>query len=127
MAGQARSAKPVLLVDDNSDLREALAAALEAEGYTVIEAGDGEEALARLRGGLTPSVILLDLGMPGKDGEQFRAEQVMDPKLAAMPVVVLSGEPGLREKAVALSVEAWAQKPVHVDEVLLLIARWRVR
>ena len=126
MASWNRGARPVLIVDDDMDLREALGATLEADGYSVVEAGDGEEALAKLRGGLAPSVILLDLSMPRMSGAAFRAEQVLDASLVALPVVILSGEAGLRETAAALGVEAWAQKPVDMDDVLQMIARWRV-
>ena len=78
------SSGAVLIVDDDNDVRSALAELLEEEGFSVEGAANGREALALLRGGTVhPAVILLDLMMPGMDGWDFRHEQMRDPKLAA--------------------------------------------
>src|SRR6185369_14642619 len=73
-----RPSRPVLLIDDNEDVRVSMKTLLELEGYTVVAACEGEEALTFLRDGLDPCVILLDMLMPGKDGLQFRTEQLAD-------------------------------------------------
>src|SRR5438445_6065998 len=82
---------PVLIVDDDADVRDAMEFLLRSEGYRTVTAADGDDALTKLRAGLEPCLILLDLMMPWKDGFQFRREQMRDPRLSAIPVVVLSG------------------------------------
>jgi CheY-like chemotaxis protein len=83
----------VLVVDDDADVRATLADALGAQGYAVDLATDGADALARLAAGPSPDAIVLDLGMPRMNGWQFRDLQKRVPALAAIPIVVLTGEP----------------------------------
>ena len=82
--------KCILLVEDDDLLRGAMQMVLEWEGYRVACAGDGLEALARLREGCRPSLILLDVLLPVLDGVRFRQWQRRDPGLAKIPVVVVS-------------------------------------
>jgi CheY-like chemotaxis protein len=85
------NALPVLLVvDDDDDVRLALKLYLEAEGYEVDEAPNGREALARLRAGLRPKLIVLDLMMPLMNGWEFREEQKASPELRDIPVVIFT-------------------------------------
>ena len=84
------SAKSILIVDDDPGFLKWVAAALAAHGYRVATASDGREALARLRESGPPSLILLDLLMPGVDGWQFREAQLQDPALASIPTVVMT-------------------------------------
>src|SRR3954470_12387725 len=92
--------KRVLVVDDDPDIRESVRLVLEDEGYEVEEAADGAAALALLRAATTrPDVILLDLMMPVMNGWQFRAAQLADDDLADIPVIVLSADSNLSEKA----------------------------
>src|SRR4051794_32442195 len=80
----------VLLVEDDADLRETTAMLLECEGYQVCAVENGREALNQLLDGPLPSVILLDMLMPVMNGWEFRAHQQRDPRLAAVPVVVVT-------------------------------------
>jgi CheY-like chemotaxis protein len=80
----------VLLVEDDAAIAEALEDMLRDEGLEVARAANGREALALLRRGLRPSSILLDLMMPVMDGWDFRQEQLADPALKDIPVVVVS-------------------------------------
>src|SRR5262249_54528359 len=79
LAGEAAISEHVLIVDDAPLTREALALLLNTEGFVVAEAGDGAEALLRLRSGRLPSLVLLDLLMPGMDGWRFLAERQRQP------------------------------------------------
>ena len=81
---------PVLIVEDHQDTREALEAVLRLRGYSSVSVADGWDALAYLRGGGTASLIILDLYMPRMDGYAFRAAQMADPHLAAIPVVIFT-------------------------------------
>ncbi len=82
-------AKRVLVVDDDRDIRELLVELLASEGYEVASAADGRRALAEARAH-RPDVILLDLMMPVMSGWEFRQEQLRDPGLADIPVVVVT-------------------------------------
>jgi len=112
----------VLLVEDDAELHEAMAAILDAEGYRVIGARDGQEAIDRLREGVRPSVIILDLMLPRKDGRQFRAEQLADPRLAEIPVIAYSGDTRVADAARDLRVRHWFSKPVNFGAMLEAIA-----
>src|ERR1043166_6147962 len=89
--------EPILVVEDDPDVREALVLLLEREGYAVTSVNNGQEALEQLRA--TPSaLILLDLMLPVMDGFEFRVHQLQDPALARVPVIVLSGGGDLTRK-----------------------------
>ena len=88
--GPAAPGQCILLVEGDELLRGAIKMVLEWEGYRVACAGDGLEALARLREGCRPSLILLDVLLPVLDGVRFRQWQRRDPDLADIPVVVVS-------------------------------------
>jgi CheY-like chemotaxis protein len=103
----------VLVVDDEMDIREAVAEVLAAEGYEVYAAGDGAEALRKARS-VHPSLVLLDLMMPGMNGWEFRAAQANDPELRQIPVVVLSA----LGRVSGLDAEGFIQKPFDLDELL---------
>src|SRR5215218_4757012 len=84
----------VLVVEDDEDLREMMGHLLQAEGFRPDLAGDGAEALDKLRATPEqPDLILLDLMMPRMDGWTFRREQEGEPALANIPVVVVSAAP----------------------------------
>ena len=80
----------ILLVEDNVEFRAALAATLQDAGYEVETAGTGLEALDKLRWGLRPRAILLDLRMPAMNGWDFRTEQKKIPALEAIPVIAMT-------------------------------------
>jgi CheY-like chemotaxis protein len=81
----------ILVVDDDVDLRETLVEALELRGYEVASAGNGREALDLLLADQAPPcLILLDVMMPVMDGFEFRRCMRADPRLAGIPVVVIT-------------------------------------
>src|SRR3954468_25043711 len=81
---------PVLIVEDDEDLRDMMAQMLTIEGYRTATAANGREALDYLHHIAKPHVILLDLMMPVMDGWEFRRQQKADPEIAPVPVIVLS-------------------------------------
>lgn len=114
----------ILLVEDDEDIRELFGAFLELKGYSVLLARDGEEALDRLhRAGALPRVILLDLMMPRMDGFAFRAAQEHDPRLAAIPTVILSADPEVRKQTASLRAAGYIRKPIDTDLLMDLIER----
>jgi CheY-like chemotaxis protein len=113
---KSRSAdRIVLLVDDDTAVRQMLARALAFEAFVVVEAANGLEALEQLRQGCGAGVIVLDLRMPVMDGWAFRRAQRADPKIAKTPVVVLSGADAHR--FAELEALAAFEKPVRISEL----------
>lgn len=118
-----RPTQPVMIVDDDIDIRFAIELALESSGYRVVGAANGLEALRDLRTRTPlPFVILLDLRMPGMNGEEFRAAQLLDPAIASVPVVVLSGDTQLDRRALGMGGVRAMRKPVDFDELLAEVA-----
>jgi CheY-like chemotaxis protein len=113
---------PILIVDDDPDIRSAVGEMLELIGHAVVTAGDGGEALSRLRAGLVPCLILLDLEMPLKDGIAFRREQLADPILAAIPVILHSNRSDGANIAAQLQAVAHVSKSANFDALLPLVA-----
>ncbi len=112
------SDKHVLFVEDDLDLRPALTALLGLKGYRVGWAASGREGLAYLRAGDPPCLILLDLRLPDMDGRQFRQEQRQDPRLASIPVFLVSAAEGLARTAADLAAAGYLPKPAGLDELL---------
>jgi CheY-like chemotaxis protein len=125
-AGPGGRDRCVLVVEDDDDIRESIVDVLEAEGYAVEHAAHGADALELLRrhGAQLPCVILLDLMMPVMNGWEFRALQREDDRLASIPVVVLSGDARAADDAANLGCAAALSKPVSLDDLLALVARF---
>jgi CheY-like chemotaxis protein len=112
----------VLVVEDDPATREALVVFLRHEGYPAESVNDGQQALARLRDKKPPSLVLLDLMLPVMDGFEFRVQQLQDPALARIPVIVVSAGGDLVRKAETLHADACLAKPLDVEMLLSLIA-----
>ncbi len=111
----------ILVVEDDAHTRDALLALLEKHGYSVALAVNGADGLSRLRDGLRPRLILLDLMMPEKNGFQFRVEQVADPVLADIPVVIYSGNAEAHADGAVLGGVACLTKPIEIDKLLEVV------
>ena len=110
---------PVLIVEDDDDLREMMAQLLSIEGFQTTTVANGREALEYLHGATKPDVILLDLMMPVMDGWEFRRQQKADPELAPVPVIVLSAlDPS---RAAGVDAAAFLKKPLDFDRLLELV------
>jgi len=110
---------PVLIVEDDQDLREMMAQLLTLEGFQAATVANGKEALEYLHERDRPEVILLDLMMPVMDGWEFRRKQQADPSLAGVPVIVLSAIDPAR--AARVDAEAFLKKPLDFDRLLDLV------
>jgi CheY-like chemotaxis protein len=117
MAAVPEHSASVLLVEDDKDIREAVSAVLEAEGYTVLTAANGKEALEALDRA-QPCVVLLDLMMPVMDGWAFLAEVKKSRRLQDLPVVVVSAYSERR----AEGVKRVLKKPLDVNQLLAAVA-----
>jgi len=115
--------KTILVVDDDTDLREGLADLLQSRGYRVLTADDGAKALRWLRKSDAPSLILLDLMMPVMDGHEFIAQRSADPVLTRIPVVVISAGLHPRGSVVPGAAEV-LYKPFDPDNLMRIVQRY---
>lgn len=111
----------VMVVDDDDELRDAVANVLADEGYEVVCAESGESALAALRAGERPQLILLDLMMPGMSGWQFRDAQREDARIRGIPVVVMTASRSLRQNPI--EADDLLLKPVSLERLLEVVER----
>ena len=117
--------KHVLVVEDDVDIRDALIGILRDEGYAADAAGNGVEALDHLRSNAPrPALILLDLMMPVMNGWQFRTAQKGDDALNAIPVVVISADAGVKQKAASIGAQGYLKKPIELDALLDVVAKY---
>jgi two-component system, sensor histidine kinase and response regulator len=112
----------VAIIEDDSEFRNMLRELLEEEQYRVVAVSNGAEALEQLRGETIPNVILLDVSMPVMDGFDFLRFRNEDPRLAAVPVVlVTNAKPHERP---TIGVNDVVRKPIDIDEILFAIKRY---
>ena len=111
------SSRLVLVVDDDEDIRAALCAVLEEEGYEAVAVANGRAALDYLSGPRTPAAILLDLMMPVMDGWQVRSIQLRDARLAPIPVVAITASGLPVESAEHLTLERFLSKPLQLESL----------
>jgi DNA-binding response OmpR family regulator len=122
-AKKATAAKRVLLVDDDAEIIESLRLALEANGYEVLVARDGNQGLA-LTERENPDLVILDMMMPKRSGflvlERLRRTQEVSP-----PVIMITANEGNRHKAYAemLGVDEYLRKPFPMDKLLESVKR----
>lgn len=114
--------KPILLIDDSVDIREAFQILMELEGFKVITLDSARAGLDFLaKGEITPRIIILDLSMPDMDGHEFlrlRAEK----KIALdVPVLVFSAH---KQTEVLPGTVGWTKKPVDIDELIEQIKKY---
>ena len=106
----------VMVIDDDEDWRELVVQFLSDAGFDAVGARHGREALARISA-RTPDLIVLDLEMPVMSGWEFRREQLRDPKLARVPVLVASSaDPD------GLPADGYLPKPYDAADLLRAIA-----
>ena len=120
----ATGTRTVLIVEDDLDIREALSQVLEFEGYPVVTATNGQEALTYLEHAEAPGLILLDLMMPVMDGWQFRQEQLRHPEWVDIPVVIVSADGQVSQKAALIGAASYLKKPVELDTLLDTVAQY---
>lgn len=109
----------MLIVDDSEDIREMWRLWLTYWGFTVVEAGNGADAV-RIARALLPDLVLMDLWMPVLDGLRATEQLKADSATAGVPVLALSaqGGPYAESWAMAAGAEAFLHKPADPDELL---------
>lgn len=117
---------PILVVDDDPHLREALAKILEHEGFKVIQAPDGPTAI-RLANDHAPGLLVLDYMMPGMDGEMVLAALRREHGLDAPPALLLTAATEPLARARRMGAVIGLEKPFNVPELLAAVDRHRRR
>lgn len=104
---------PILIVEDERDLRESLQEYFEDQGFRVTGAANGAEALEILAGEELPCVVILDLVMPVVSGNEVYDRMQQDPRLAAVPVIVSTSDPSRAPNGVLIM-----RKPIDLRRLL---------
>lgn len=111
----------VLVIDDDSDLREILSLSLETYGYEVMQAANGQEGLAFLASAPI-DLVLLDMKMPVMDGWEF-ARQAHEQN-ACPPIIVVTAAENARKRAEEIGADGWLAKPFDVDDLLQAVGQF---
>ena len=119
-----RERKPILIVDDDRSILETMSDLLQGEGYHVVTAGDGLDALDVM--GRSPvSFVLLDMRMPRMDGWEFA--KAFRERGFRVPIVVMTAANDARRWATEIGADAYIAKPFDVDQLLVLVKRFSER
>jgi CheY-like chemotaxis protein len=112
------SDRTVLVVDDETDIRESLQDALGDEGYQVVVAANGRQALELLPSLARPCAVILDIIMPVMSGNEFYGAMCADPRFAGIPVLVSTSDPTRAPAGLPV-----LRKPVSLNRLLRTLAR----
>ena len=117
--------KPVLLIEDDPDIRELMNQALLFENYTVVTAENGLEAIGKLRAVAgtpqAPGLILLDLMLPVMDGWNFVEECLKDPALASIPIVIISAS---NREMKGGNIVGYLRKPLDLEDLFTQVRKY---
>ncbi|HMH17636.1 MAG TPA: response regulator [Burkholderiales bacterium] len=109
----------VLVIDDDIDIRRNLRRLLESEGYEVALCEHGQLALDYLNAAtVLPNLMILDLMMPVMDGFEFRKRQQEIPRLAHIPLIIMTADGRIDEKMIRTSAQVSVRKPADIDTIL---------
>ncbi|MFO7177339.1 MAG: response regulator [Pseudomonadota bacterium] len=114
---------PVLVVEDDEDIREGIAEVLRDEGYAVVEASDGVEGLERADAENAPSLVLLDLTMPRMSGPEFVRALRSRAAFSRVPIVLLTGASDPHDHVRELGAVGALPKPFSLAALIDVVAR----
>ncbi len=116
--------KKILIVEDDKDILITLQELLESAGYIAETANNGIVALENLRlAQVLPDLILLDYMMPEMDGLMFRSEQEKNPRIASIPILLMTADAHPDVKQMQIGARAYIKKPLDIDKFLAAIKR----
>jgi len=115
---------PILVVDDDPDVRDALVDTLQDEGYEVVQMPGGREALDYLRTNPKPALIFLDWNMTPMNAPRFMDEFCKDGSNQAVPVVLITADVHASDKATTSRYSAFVTKPVNLEALFSVVERF---
>ncbi len=117
--------KTVLVVDDSPTMRQMVAFTLSNAGFTVVEAGNGKEAMGKIGGGTKPDLVVTDLNMPEMDGITLIQEIRKNAALKFTPILMLTTESSDDKKKAgqAAGATGWVVKPFNPEQMLKVIQK----
>jgi len=115
----------ILVVDDSALIVRSVTTILELNGYKTESADDGETALAMLKAGLKPNLMITDINMPIMNGVELIKQTRMLPAFRFMPILVMTTESQqtLRDEAKSLGATGWVVKPVGGELLITIIKK----
>lgn len=117
--------KSVIVIEDDFEIRNTLCDVLEAEGYDVHGAENGQVGLDVLKGlKELPGLIIVDLMMPVVDGYEFRNQQLKDQRISLIPTVLFSADGQLSAKAQAAGITEFIKKPIDLEDLYALVKKY---
>lgn len=116
----------IIIAEDNAVSRDALRALLEAYGYNVIEAADGEDVLERAQSS-NPDLVLMDIMMPGMDGLEATRRIRQLPTGCDIPILALTAMAGSRDLALEAGCDDYLTKPINIPIFFKTINKWLER
>jgi CheY-like chemotaxis protein len=119
-----RAGSPVLIVEDEPDTLEAVSELLEGEGVPTLKARNGQEALAVLREGPPPALILLDVKMPVMDGVEFLKHAIQDPKISTIPIAIVTASASVEELPPRPRDAGFFIKPLNFERLLRVVRQY---
>lgn len=115
-------AETVLVVEDDPDIRLLLKSVLESEGYRIVEAATGKDAVS-LASEVRPRLILMDISLPLLDGLSATRQIKSDDSLRDMPVIAVSAYDSVRRRAVQAGCAGLITKPIDLEELKAVVSR----
>src|SRR5579859_1342537 len=115
----------IMIVDDSQMVRQQVGKTLTGAGFSVVEANDGSDALAKLSAEGMPSLIVLDVNMPIMGGIEFLQSLRKEERYAGLPVVMLTteGQPQLMQQAKSLGAKGWIVKPFRPEMLIAVVQK----
>ncbi len=116
--------KKILIIDDDSDILFSFQCAFEMEGYEVRIAKNGQEAfdlLGSLKDSELPDIIMLDYSMPIMDGKHFSLAKATIPRLAQIPVVLMTASGEINRIFRSMDAAAYLDKPLDLDQMMKVV------
>ena len=124
---ESRHKGPILVVDDDPDVRDALVDTLQDEGYEVVQSSGGREALDYLGSHAKPALIFLDWNMAPMNAPQFMSEFCKDPLNGDVPVVLITADVHASQKVTTSRYDAFITKPVNLDTLFAVVEKFILR
>lgn len=115
--------KTVIICDDDEGILDVASIVLEEKGYTVLPLGNCDE-VQDLVHKEKPDLILMDLWMPGKGGEQVTKELKSDPDTASIPIIIVSASKNTKDTALSAGADDFLYKPFDIEELETMVDKY---